>query len=1035
MSEPKSSMESKVAADKGFQPGMSLSSVNEITQGIKILNTMEPWDSKKACEELSKLAQLNKKISELEYFELLHCIALHQDQAAFSILADFHKDIIDAKNNKGLTVLDYLAKKNKIDLYFKAVTFLFNNCAIPSGIKDDNSHVIDENGNTVLHYIAYCGDMEAYEFFMKTENCTYAYLLAKNSQEKTASDVALQNGHLIISTKLYWEEFSAGHFKYYLANFLKKQKKYISDQATVEIYRKKMLDEIMRLSHTIVIPASELDEKVVAILKKLKIEFNAKVQGYELPLPDDAVKKMDEKTVASVYKLTCISKIEKTLTKSLLKKLKEYIKDDDGMLAEREAKYDAEYNEAWDNYDEKIANFEDGDDGYDYGGPIRPKQPTIRPFNKKQVKVEIRNEFSDVFNDLKGLVEGLEYSDEDFNAMLSEHFRDQDLMDDIIDQIDFNELGLKEEVGAAILKNMKWSFPEELDINEPGFLVKIFVCSLNMQFQELFYDFEVFDLAKIIIENLSAEEHFVKMMRDYERSSRVGASSLQEVDRQKIWIIIQKQIESIINKTNEPAKKKRKTLDKKPECEQVRLENESGTECLIKVFPTDQSCRLLYGERSLPLKPIFKSLYSIARGTHELIAQKKNKSSKKSNAQSSVKTEKTNIVTAMLSFVVSTSDFSKREVIEFINIPLTLKYADILLSLDPKDGVFKDADEFGASVAFDREQGGRIVGKLPKTNIESTSEKALGVMTGIIDAYNIDSKQKKELLDMLKQASVDKPLALEYRMAKDIHKATGFHHSERIILHALKQPENVKMIIDTLREKIKGSLRLIFGNKYVLQAGALILYSYPNSVCEECGLGLIALQDSFTQGFIKEFTSQINVKDSTLAIDMVSTKTNQLVPKFKLSVVVGARNVFSDDPSGNLVKGKPALKLDLQHNGINLKTDPFKQSRFFYEFVESSVHESEYFVPFSGLIAMSGSKDSKFSKKDKESLPKELKTMMEEHNTSSDFGNILSFSKGHKPAAGSGSGSGSQTVTNTGSKKRPRDGEESREERKAQPGS
>ncbi len=911
------------------------------------------------------------------------------------------QDRFDTADNQGKKPAHYLMEREpdkKLNLVI-ASYYPFRDVKSP-----------DQAGNTPLHYAAMSGDEDRVSIFILEiiEGCRQTnsnLCCVVNHAGQTPADCAQEKGYFSTAAILYKKEFYYTGIYQYLKTYFEKQQKQVSSAEIVSHYREKILGEIERLSCTIKIPASELDDTIVHIFEQLEIEFNEVIEGYELPIHEEALSKIGKKSARELYNLTPIGKLEEMLRSQIVDELTRYVKSDTGLIKDREEQHDKNYEATWEHYHEEVRQFdenlEDGNVNYDYDGPIEPQKPTIKRFNKNLARNQITEEFPEtVLSDIGELLKRIET---DVGDMLYNHFITMDLIENVLEEANFRDLGLDHAVASAILRRIDFQFPD-IDIAKPGFLVEIFRINLERFLEKAFYKFEIEKLINAVFENFSDEPKLVIMAKEFNEACNVG----DVLNQQKLWLGMHSFVVRVFKKESLKDKKQLVTLSEQLAREKKKAKSLEHFKTLIKVFPTNDSEKLIYSDEKgslfgaeieLPLKPIFKALYSVAKATQELIVKK----SKKDDG-------KTNVVTAMLSFVVSRKTWvnsTKKEVKSFVNIPLTLDYSGILLSRDPNDGVFKDEDDFERSISKDRQQGGDIVGKIPAIDVPSKSLEVKKTICRLLDSYSIPKEMREKFEAELENAEVAAPLSLEYSGLKDVQKSTLFFHSERVIFHALKQPNNVEMILNFLKEILlkTDQVQHPFDIKYTLCSASLILYSYPNSVCNECGLGFVALQNSYENGFLKLLIEKANQSDSIFnTVGFDSATGTQVGNPLPMTVVVGSYNIFSTDSSGNFLKTDPDAKLDFDafgpvysKHGIDVGArDSAKRKKFFYEFAESTIHESKTQISFSGKIAMSGSKTKKIPSVSSVGLDKEVTKIIEEQNKLASSSNVLSFSKGHQ---------------------------------------
>ncbi len=100
---------------------------------------------------------------------------------------------------------------------------------------------------------------------------------------------------------------------------------------------------------------------------------------------------------------------------------------------------------------------------------------------------------------------------------------------------------------------------------------------------------------------------------------------------------------------------------------------------------------------------------------------------------------------------------------------------------------------------------------------------------------------------------------------------------------------------------------------FIISTVNLILCSYPNSVCNECSLGLIALRNSSKNGFLKTLIDLINQPGSLFRTVVIQQENGTDRPiAVELNVIIGSNRIFNNDVSGAFLKHNPGAKLDFQ---------------------------------------------------------------------------------------------------------------------------
>ena len=276
----------------------------------------------------------------------------------------------------------------------------------------------------------------------------------------------------------------------------------------------------------------------------------------------------------------------------------------------------------------------------------------------------------------------------------------------------------------------------------------------------------------------------------------------------------------------QPVKKptKKRGLDQVHEKSKSRVEK-----YYTRVYPTHNTRYLVYSSKNkhrskiaeLDLFPFFAKLAFMGRQIKGAITQ----------CGSESITKPINVVTVFLCFVVSTKPHKKGGDHErkFIPINLDLEYKNSLLSKDPDDKVFPpgNPDYFYEQIKKDHHHGSSLIYGEPITPSEYRDE---------IDEILQTTVQTNNLL----------------------------HHSERNFFEAMRQKENLQKIVSLLKQaiiKILGIEELQPG-LYKIYSMAILLYS-TNSICEYCTPGIVAMQNSHEEGFVKSLLQELNEIDET----------------------------------------------------------------------------------------------------------------------------------------------------------------------------
>jgi len=986
------------------------------------------WDPKYIFEKLKYILQSKEKIENKDLVLFLCYAALNQDK---KIIELFYEEIIEfdinVKNNESQTAMELVLKEvlTEADQNKKAraLAFLFkyglNENLLIECSRDKtqwNHYVVnaqkqvllpDGAGNTLLHYIILSKDEEAFKEFESyfVEHIPRRFGEEVNKQNQTAADMAYKLEMSEVAKTLCVREFEESPFYLYLKNLIRKRKELLSNSEKVIAYKNAMRAEINRLSQTIRFTPSLLDETFKQLLRDCQIEFQDGFEGVEITLTPELLQKVSQDNAEQLYFLTPIGKLEASLKEKFRENLVEYVESEEGLLKDMEKGFNEAQKERWSNYETAKDAYDEeydgeGNDGYVSEEP--PSPPSDSEFDPGEAREEINYEYDEeMLTDLNKLYHQLfkpnHYENGAIGSRLYHCFADSNFLLDMYYNLDFNRYHLDATQGYRTLLEINFDFPD-VDVTTPRFLIKILLDNLERAFDENFYHAECTLITEKIIQKIAVNQQYSELVRKFNRAKDDG-------DMQKVWMMLGNVVSTICALLKTSEKDSKEVLERKLRSDTVLGQDSKEVEWL-KTFPTDESSTLMYSEAQISLKPIFKTLFSVAKETHAFIekARQPKKPRRKNGApkvahegdpkDQKEENESTNVVSAVLIFAVSfVSDFSydSKRKHHFIPIPLKFDYPSPLVSRDKEDQVFQNEHAYHHSIGEDREEGGRIVGKIPQIDVAAQATVAKTELKKFLSLFKFLDADCKGAIESIDRAfdrgrvEVAQPLALEYYSKKEnVDKMTKFYHSERVILHALKNPENVKKILEYIFDACKKlSPNFEALNKIKLNAASLLFYSYPNSVCSECSLGFLALQNSYQKGFIKLLVDAISQPGSPFVMAWSRRRDLQPYPKFKLTVVGSSKNIFNSDYSGQQIERNPAAKLDLIADGICIrrKKNVFEPRKYFYEFVKSLVHEADEHTTYQGIVAMSGSKLAKIKNaQSREVISEDLKNRMEEIN-------------------------------------------------------
>lgn len=893
-----------------------------------------PWQSAVVVQLLEQLKQQRQILTPKNCMQILSSLALNQDRQAFHSLQQHPHFSINAVDPEGRTAAHTIAE-----------------------LAYDNEQSI-----AALQFL---------------ERFQLDYQI-RDQQGQTAADIAIVKQKKQLATTCLSFELRESHFSKALSEFLNTRENKQRAIAIVQATQAQVLTEIRRLSRVIKLPSSEIDEAVESALDKLGIAFTSEIDGYELPLPQDTPASLSSTQARALYALTPIGKLEAFLTDSVAQHLHEFALDqDEGILAQWEAEHNETAEAIWQQYHEIMAEFEEADLGYDYEGAIRPPTPTIGPFNRRRAESELRRLFPrESKPDIDNLLEHISIEPGLLGDMLYQAFIGMEIIDDIVAEIDFTAIGLEKALSASILRAIDWQFPD-IDITKPGYLIDIFESNLTEYFHQSYMENSCEAIEKLLYQHLASQPQAIATIRQFNQVDN-------DLGRQRCWAALSEVVQLAVTYYQQQDSKRQQQIAAAIDKAKDQLPAATELVSMYKVFPTDQSEDLVYTDEhgdlhsayvSCSLKPIMKTLYTIAAGTHDLLV-------KQANPQA----RKTNIATAMLSFVVGVSDpQTGHQRNDFYHVPLTLDYSSLLLSKDHQNGVFVDENDFETSVGLDRHHASLVIetGTNPITPSRATEAKQ--TITRLLSTLHLSSAQSQEISSLLANAEIAQPMALDFYLQEGIQKSSPFYHSERVILHALKKPANVTKILNQLLQQVSQAYPSAnLARDYVIrvQSANLLLYSHPNSVCGECSTGIIAAQQPATSEFLKQLENAFNRPDCPFQGPLDATGQRRLL---QLNAIVASSHIFANDASGQLIKKRPAAKLPYTQANVQTQSQGIfvgpkaKAANYFYEFTESQIAQSNTHTPlvYEGIIAMSGSKARKCGSS---AIDRQVENLVKQHN-------------------------------------------------------
>jgi len=743
-----------------------------------------------------------------------------------------------------------------------------------------------------------------------------------------------------------------------------------------------LIKALKQLMFCINIPTSRLDDGIREIIQEtlgfLPVETAAGLNIAITDVPDIT----DE-----MYRLTVLGEIEEQLRECIVGLLRRHLQDVDRYVDELGKEHDQEYTRAWERYNEEFRQFEenleDGNCEYDYDGPVVPEEPDIQSFDR-EAEIAVRKE--DLAKlDLENPAVILEHvpieSKEFLGDLLHECFEDRELIDAIISNLDFSHLD-KEHI-RHFLRTKDFYFPG-CDILKRGFLLAILIDNVQHDFKFHGHKLDIDSHVEALLKAMVAEPICEELLVQY----NAAAVENDNLKLQRVWYylsvfcgLIEKLIKtSAQKKTDLNIPGVTKQIKKK--FEEIQRDHGESLKALIKVFPSDRVDCVFYPgiametqqhdpscDARLELKPCFHTLELMAREAHAAL-------SKVASAKSEA--DRTNVVSAMLCFVISVESeekcrlagYQSKQV--FINVPINVDSNSLMLSIDE---AFQNEHDIETSIGSDLERGTHIAGRMitlpPDEEVEAKRK-----IQRFIGTLKLSADARAEMCAQIDAAGVAAPAELAYLGSSDIAKSTEHRHSERVLNRVLKAPANIAKIILAIRKRLI-ELDILEKGTYTIHSGALLVYSYPNSICDPCSISFLALQNSYEQGFLAEFIKAANTNKEGEVIKLRTRGFNSVTQKqdpneFSMTVIAGSSKVFAKDSYAKLVADRPEAKyvchvmpqMMLSPPGINLKhaRKEAANDRFYEYTADSQLHvDDKVKVPYGGLFFMSGSKQSKLS--------------------------------------------------------------------------
>lgn len=770
----------------------------------------------------------------------------------------------------------------------------------------------------------------------------------------------------------------------HLLDFLKRQGAALLDEEEMTQEKNNLVVELKKLALQISIPELRLDDAVVENIRIVPgIELTTTLFGLKVDLSN-----CSEDVRNRLYDLTVYGEMEAILRGNIVDSLKQHLENVEGYVDNVEKLHELSFEKSLETYQQMIDDCSEGAFGYEYEGKNIPDKPIYYPF-EREVTITARKDY----------LNGLDLSDgsvvlrealippSDISDMLHQEFESLDMVDDIIANLSFDHLN--EQAITHMLRSKVFHFPY-CDVMSRGFLSKVILNNIEVGFVDERLSENHRDVVITMLTAMSKHQKLSKILNCYKEAVEKN----DNLSLQKCWFYLHRFISFL---SSEMLKDKFYGEDLPNKLEGIRRsfkdKHKKVLGTLVKVFPADEVNHLLYpglpdpllfqtphdqlpyyphADATLLLNPYFHILESTARKCHEALVKIAGEESKSS---------KTNVVTAMISFVVSMKpDASLTQSApacerKFITIPVDFDYKSPILSFDLEDAVFKDDNDVQTSIGSSLQRGHEMTGRdfiLSADDAKSAKDKLLRMMQAL-DLPNI-----AKISAMISDAEIAEPVNLAYQVTSDVAKSTEHRHSERVLIRALKEPANLEKIVNSLRDHLS-QFKLLENGIFTIHSGALLLYSYPNSICDPCSISLVSLQDFHDDSFLKLLIEEIN-KPADMPIGFRTRGYNSITQQqaedeFGVTIIAGSKDVFAKDPYAQLVNHRPEAKYTCydfsffpKTPGINLRyKNGARGNNRLYEYTAGSqLHVSDEIdvaAPYSGRVFMSGAKKSKFGLK------------------------------------------------------------------------
>lgn len=712
------------------------------------------------------------------------------------------------------------------------------------------------------------------------------------------------------------------------------------DAATFEAQRASLVEQLNELSQSLQLTDDRVIEQITPILDAIGMELTELDHGTRVCHPDIR---------EQLYHETILGQIEAQFVDYLAHHIKNaWLREEilNDYVNEQLQAHAAKVNELMSVYNDAVAHFDEDSADYDYGGPLYPEHPDIEYFDADACREE-RHEFVssiplDSTKDCMVFLSTVDFEEDGFlGDLLHEWFYDVGAYEDIVDMIDTSTV-------SPLLLNYVFRrsdfYFEDFDFERPGFLLTQLQANINA----LSPPKVLTQSPSECIEELLTAAEGKGTIQTLFGSYNDAFEQQNQLEMQRLWYYL-------VDFCDAFDKEKKKAGDHKLSADSllaaivkkynsIQKEKSDKLSKIIKVLPTDDVTTLAYNDDqqdqpiTLNLQACLHTLAYVAKMGHDALT--------KQGADG-----KTNVVTAMLCFVVSANGIEGKPTSnkQFITVPLTSDTgAPPIISIDE---AFTGEDDTERTIAEGLSLGSAIAQRTAD-HASEIQDQTRDLLSRLIDTLSISKEKRAEIEKTLQEAPVADPHAQAYYATSDIAKSTEHRHSERSLLRSLKNPAFLSSIIVNILRAIASTKPE--GNAFTIYCGAMLLYSYPNSICDPCAISLLGMSQHKSSPFLAGLHASIEASNSEQPMQL------SLAKPFNMITIAGSHAVFKTDPQ-KFMADNHQLPCDSHYPHpprIWLTQQP---TLSIYEFINNDhlSGESGLSMPYHGPLFMSGSFNSK----------------------------------------------------------------------------